>query len=216
MEGIWLWSYLALWGVVLFQTLLLFALMRQVGLLHLRVRPIGAMMGNSGPELGARAPEIVTHDFNSGRPVTLGTSVGKSTLLVFISPGCPACGELMPGLVALQLHEQKTTDIILVSDIMDERPNREFIERYRLNKTKYILSSEITEEYRIGGSPYAVLIDAEGIVRTKGLVNHLEHLESLLNARDSGFPGHDSRMNALTAGNSEITSRNLEGGTNAV
>jgi len=34
--------------------------------------------------------------------------------------------------------------------------------------------------------PYAVLLDAAGIVRAKGLVNTREHLESLLEAHERG------------------------------
>ncbi|MGH2545198.1 MAG: hypothetical protein ACRDIB_20600, partial [Ardenticatenaceae bacterium] len=36
MSDIWLWSYLALWAIVLLQALLLFALMRQMG----TIRPV--------------------------------------------------------------------------------------------------------------------------------------------------------------------------------
>ena len=34
--------------------------------------------------------------------------------------------------------------------------------------------------------PYAVLLDREGVVRAKGLVNSREHLESLLAAQEAG------------------------------
>ncbi len=204
LEGIWLVSYVALWILVFLEAAAILALARQVGLLHLHIRPAGALMANSGPELGERAPQIAAHDLNNnGQPVALGVFAGKSTLLVFISPGCSSCDELMPGVMALQQHEQKTTDIILVSDITNERVNQEFIERNRLQRIKYIISPETTEEYRIGGSPYAVLVSPNGIVITKGLVNHLDHLESLLNAKDSGFPSHDSRMNALVTASRE-------------
>ena len=40
--------------------------------------------------------------------------------------------------------------------------------------------------YRINRLPFAVVLDAGGIVRGKGLVNSREQLESLLNARDMG------------------------------
>jgi hypothetical protein len=35
--------------------------------------------------------------------------------------------------------------------------------------------------------PYALLLDEEGVLRSKGIVNSLSHLESLLNTIDHGY-----------------------------
>jgi methylamine dehydrogenase accessory protein MauD len=40
--------------------------------------------------------------------------------------------------------------------------------------------------YAVGKLPYAVLIDADGIIRAKGIVNTREHLESLFEAERRG------------------------------
>ena len=39
----------------------------------------------------------------------------------------------------------------------------------------------------IGKLPHAVLIDAEGVIRSSGIVNSREHLESLLVAQETGW-----------------------------
>jgi methylamine dehydrogenase accessory protein MauD len=41
--------------------------------------------------------------------------------------------------------------------------------------------------YKVGKIPYAVLIDPEGVIRAKGLVNNREHLESLMEAYRLGM-----------------------------
>ena len=41
--------------------------------------------------------------------------------------------------------------------------------------------------------PYALLLDGEGILRCKGIVNSLSHLESLLNVLDSGYASVQER-----------------------
>jgi len=41
--------------------------------------------------------------------------------------------------------------------------------------------------FQVGKLPYAVLIDASGVIRAKGLVNSREHLESLIVAEETGF-----------------------------
>ena len=50
----------------------------------------------------------------------------------------------------------------------------------------YILSASLGMTYQVGKLPFAVLIDGEGILRSKGLVNSREHLESLFEAKDLG------------------------------
>jgi methylamine dehydrogenase accessory protein MauD len=41
--------------------------------------------------------------------------------------------------------------------------------------------------FQVDKLPYAVLIDSEGVLRAKGLVNTREHLESLIEAMDTGI-----------------------------
>jgi len=41
--------------------------------------------------------------------------------------------------------------------------------------------------YRVSKLPYVVLIDHEGVVRAKGLVNTREHLESIVAAKQMGI-----------------------------
>jgi methylamine dehydrogenase accessory protein MauD len=52
----------------------------------------------------------------------------------------------------------------------------------------YVLSTELGMAYRVSRLPYAVLLDREGTVVAKGLVNSREQLDSLLNAHDMATP----------------------------
>ena len=40
--------------------------------------------------------------------------------------------------------------------------------------------------YQVGKLPFAILLDQEGVIRAKGLVNSREHLESLFEAKERG------------------------------
>lgn len=62
-----------------------------------------------------------------------------------------------------------------------------FIRREGLEGLPYILAPQIGMQFQVGKLPYAVLIDAEGAIRAKGLVNSREHLESLIVARETGY-----------------------------
>jgi methylamine dehydrogenase accessory protein MauD len=50
----------------------------------------------------------------------------------------------------------------------------------------YVLSADLGMSYRVNRLPFALVIDHDGIVRSKGLVNNREQLESLFNAKEMG------------------------------
>jgi methylamine dehydrogenase accessory protein MauD len=51
-----------------------------------------------------------------------------------------------------------------------------------------VLSTELGLGFRVSRLPYAVLMDRQGLVVAKGLVNSREQLDSLLNAHDMKVP----------------------------
>ena len=58
---------------------------------------------------------------------------------------------------------------------------------HRLDEVPFALAPIVGINLGIGRLPHAVLIDAEGIIRSKGIVNSREHLESLLVAQETGY-----------------------------
>jgi methylamine dehydrogenase accessory protein MauD len=64
----------------------------------------------------------------------------------------------------------------------------------QLEGQPYILSSELGMKYGAGKLPYAALIDGDGVLRSRGLVNSREHLESLV---ESMLTGYDSLQDYL-------------------
>ncbi len=97
MDGTLLISYVILWALVIILSLLVFALARQVGVLHERVAPAGALMPASGPKVGEMTEVMPLTDLN-GHAVVIGgaDSEGLATLILFISPTCPVCKSLVP------------------------------------------------------------------------------------------------------------------------
>ena len=51
----------------------------------------------------------------------------------------------------------------------------------------YVISEQLGVTYRVSRLPFAVLLDDEGVVRAKGLVNTREQLESLFNVLETGY-----------------------------
>jgi methylamine dehydrogenase accessory protein MauD len=175
-----------LWLVVVGLILVVVALARQVGILHERIRPAGALHIAKGLKVGESAPVIETSDI-TGRSLRIGASNphGRSTLIAFVSPTCPVCKSLLPVLRSMRRSERARVDVILASDgVADE--HRAFIAAESLEEFPYVLSEQLGVTYGASKLPYAVLIDADGVVRANGLVNTREHLESLFEAQALG------------------------------
>jgi methylamine dehydrogenase accessory protein MauD len=177
-------SNILLWVAVLALLATVLALARQIGILYERIAPMGALMMDSGPGVGQPAPVLQLPALGGGA-VQIGGSANRNTLLFFLSPTCPVCKKLLPIIKSMQKAEAQTTQIVLASD--GELPQHEaFRQRAELEGFPYVLSAELGMNFRVSKLPYAVLLDTQGLVRAKGLVNSREQLESLLAAQELG------------------------------
>ncbi|WP_262880155.1 redoxin domain-containing protein [Pseudomonas paralcaligenes] len=190
-----LFSWLMTVGLIL----AVWALARQIGVLHERIKPVGALSLGKSIKAGEVAPRFTLPSLTGGS-VSLGgvSSQGQSTLLFFLSETCLVCKTLLPVLKSLRQHERARLRVILASD-GDAGAHQAFIELHRLQEFPYLLSQEVGLAYQISKLPYGVLIDANGTVVTHGLINNREHLESLLEAQEMGFASIQSFRAAADA-----------------
>ena len=165
---------------------MVFALVRQISILHERIAPEGALMAGSGLKTGEEIPvfDLETLD---GRAIRIGgkSSNGKSTLLFFLSPTCPVCKTLIPILTAMRKSEAHWLEIVFASD-GDEQEHRQWLQECKLESWPYILSQQLGMTMLVAQLPFAALIDENGILCARGLVNTREHIESLFEAREQG------------------------------
>jgi methylamine dehydrogenase accessory protein MauD len=177
-------SNIFLWLVVLALLLVVWALARQIGVLYERVAPMGALMIDQGPKVGDAAPSFSLTSI-AGGAVSIGGQLGRGQLLFFLSPTCPVCKKLLPVIRSIAHSEKAWLDIVLASD-GDLPQHKAFYEKADLSAFPYVLSTELGMTYQISKLPYAVLIDEQGSIRGKGLVNSREQLESLFVAKETG------------------------------
>ena len=179
-------SHLALWILVLALAATVLALARQIGVLHERIAPVGALALGRGPKVGEAAPVVAVATLGGGS-LTLGeaSSDSRGTCLFFLSPTCPICKTLLPALHSVIAREDPTLRLVYASD-GPAAEHRAFARTHGLDAAVYALSTELGLAHRVGKLPYAVLMDAAGIIRAQGLVNTREHLESLFEASAQG------------------------------
>ena len=176
MEGL-IVSNVVLWILLAAVAFAVMGLVRQIGVLHGRLAPAGALMMDKGVAVNEAAPQVTASD-RHGRPVNFGYAGEKNQLLFFLSPTCPICKSLLPAIKSIAKEQADRLDVVFISD-GDMDAQQKMIREHKLEDATYVVGPEVGMTYQIGKLPYAALIDKTGTLRAKGLVNSREHLDSL-------------------------------------
>lgn len=177
-------SQFVLWLAIAALAFVCLALARQIGVLHARIAPAGALAINSRLSPGELAPQLELPAL-SGEMIRIGGTRERSQLLFFLAPSCPLCKMLLPALRSAAAAESAWVDLVLASD-GEVAAHRAFVAAHGLTAYPYVVSELLGRSFGVGKLPYAVLIDAAGRVASLGLVNSREHLESLFEAKERG------------------------------
>ena len=178
MQGWWVISYVVLWVVVTVLCATTVALARQVGLLHLRLGPRGALeLDDEGPALG-RALKPVRATELSGDAITIAAR-GEAQLLLFVSPGCPVCDQVLPAAAALGRGGELTPYVLVDAEAAEAATMLATMLEGRRVPAPVVAAAQLARDLEVPGTPYALVLDREGIVRAKGTVNNLEQVEGL-------------------------------------
>jgi methylamine dehydrogenase accessory protein MauD len=173
------------WLVILGLVVALLALARQVGVLHVRVAPAGALTPARGPAAGDMAPRLDVTAMDGTR-ITLGGLLekGRKQLLLFVSPQCPICKELIP--VAQSFAKLEKLDILFMGD--DAAADiQTMMTKMGIEARSFVNDPSAGRLFHIDKLPNAVLIGDGGKILSKGLVNSREHLESLIVSHEMGI-----------------------------
>ena len=186
------------WTVILLLGVAVLALARQVGVLHMRVAPAGALTTAGGPAVSTVSPAVSALTID-GETVTVGGPAPGSALrlLMFVSASCPLCKALIP--MAKSFGRDERVELIFVGDDTPQA-QRAMIEQHELGGYQFINGPDVGQAFAVGKLPYAVLLDVEGVVLSKGLVNSREHLESLVIAHEMGVHSVQDYLVQLKAG----------------
>lgn len=182
MTGIWVAAFFALWAVVVALAVVSVGLVRQLGMVHMRlgVDP-GALITREGLPRGTEAPDFEAVDLGSLQRIRLSAYRGRRVALIFLSTGCLACRELVPHLNRMARDRAGEVDFLAVCAGTDNAC-REFTRSLKL-ETKILLdpTGAIGEKYGVAFNPFTFLIDQNGVILTRGVVNTWSQVEALLN-----------------------------------
>ena len=165
MEGIWLVSYVALW-LLLALGVVVASLLRNLGLLATAVQQLkSGTQDTLLLEAGTLAPELPLTTLD-GQPTTLAAQRGALAVLVFVSPGCGPCHDL---LLARQHGAPLLADLppatqpVLVS-LGDSAATQSLLNDVPFADGITLLAEPTLarERWGVRSTPTTVLLDAEG------------------------------------------------------
>jgi len=153
MSGWWTAAFVVQWVLLVVLCVVVVALARQVGTLHMRLGPRGALeIDTEGPAIGEPLPAVDAVGADGG-PVVIG-GPGLRRLVLFSSPSCVVCREVAPAIPAAA----RAADLI----------------------PQVVHDTDAERAVDVPGTPFLLVLDEMGIVRGKGTVNNLEQVEGLV------------------------------------
>jgi peroxiredoxin len=185
-------SIIALWVLVLFETVLLLLLLRALGQLRQQgTFPRNQKLSSESQEewglaLGELAPSFVVLD-SDNRAFKTNDFQGQNRILAFILPGCSSCSNTVKALNTFLLSNHDIT--ILVIGSSDINLNLAYAAEQDAKFSVLAPASGFDGElYRIRGVPFVFVLDELGIVRAKGAVNDFEQLQHLVTEAFTSLP----------------------------
>lgn len=169
--------------VVLLATLFVtWRLTCQVRQLFREIAPAGALTGSKGPQPGDVCPSGPFRLLNGAAFSPAGSR--ETTLMLFVSATCPVSRKIIP--IAQDFCRKEHVDLVFAGDDAPEVQQR-FVQQSGIKADHFVNDPTIGRVLEVDKLPAAFLLSSEGVILSRGLVNSREHLESLLNAWESGF-----------------------------
>lgn len=124
--SVWVATYVLLWIAVLVLSVAVVALLRQIGVLHARLHPLGVHFAGEGPELDSVAPPLAEAPYREQ----------ELTLVAFTAPTCEVCAVLRPSLDALRRSYREVRVHVLD---LDDRTRATF-NAFNVRSTPYLVA----------------------------------------------------------------------------
>jgi hypothetical protein len=151
------------------------ALIRQVGVLHLRIQPVAGVTGVGGPDYGSQLQLSATLAELARRPA-------PRFLVGFVSPSCQVCGPLTSAFGRIARSAGPDTAVLLVVDA-GQREADEYVRTRGVSFLPYVADAAGFAA-NVPGAPWAVVTDESGRVIVSGGVNTLDNVEEMLAQAD--------------------------------
>ena len=181
MDRLWLISYVLLWGLVLLLGFLLLGALRALAVLRWRLDQLIATtprrLGRDGLRVGSKAPDF-TLTRPDGTEVGLHDFAGQPVLLTFLQAACQPCRDVVPELN--RVHQKGKVKVIAVNSGEADAVGRWAAETGARFPVLAQNQRDLSRQYQVVASPFAFLINEQGVIRAKGIISNRQHLDFVL------------------------------------
>jgi methylamine dehydrogenase accessory protein MauD len=187
MEILVLISSIILWLAVLLVGFLLLGALRAVDQLRWRLEQLEATtpsrMGRSGLRVGKKAPDF-TLPGATGGDLSLQSYAGRKLFLVFTQAGCGPCQQIVPELN--RLHDNGKVEVLAINKGEIEATRKWVAEAHIHFPVAMQPAFTVSKRYEVFATPFAFLIDEQGVIASRGIVNSKQQIGFVLDARRDG------------------------------
>jgi thiol-disulfide isomerase/thioredoxin len=177
-----LWAVTVLLAVVVVvDSVAIMALARQVGVLHLRLKPLSGTAVRYGPTIG----EPIVLD----RLAALITPGIERAVIAFVAPHCGTCAALLPVFRLLAGQLPDTERLVFAGDV-DEADLSAYLAGYDIT-LPVCADANALRGNNVPGTPFVAVVDSDRNVLSAGAVHNVEQIEFLL---DQGRHEHQAHQ----------------------
>jgi peroxiredoxin len=179
-------AFALLGTLVLFIAFLLLGALRTVAVVAWRLDQLEATtpgrLNRNGLARGARAPDFMLPDLD-GRQLMF-EAARQKTLLVFLQSGCGPCHDIVPELN--RLHRRRR-DLQVLAVLHAEPEEARGWAAEAGPEFPIVLQEDwsVSKRYEVFATPFAFLIDEQGVVVSKGILMSRQHVGLLLSTAAS-------------------------------
>src|SRR5262245_33019774 len=181
------------WAAVLLLGFLVLGALRALALFRWRLDQLEATTptrkGRGGWKVGKKAPAFSLPGV-AGGDVSLSDYGSRKVFLVFVQTGCKPCHAVVPHLNRLQ--RDGAHQVLVVNNGEPEAVAKWAAEAQAAFPVLIQERWSVSKRYEVFATPFAFLIDEQGVIASKGLVSNREHIGFVLEHRpDQAKPEHD-------------------------
>ncbi len=144
-------------------------------------------LGRDGLKVGKKAPDFTLPSATGGE-VSLHEFAGRRVLLVFTQSGCGPCHAMAPEFK--RVHDQGEHQVLVVNN---GEPDETRQWAAKINGGFPILIQQkfsLSKRYEVFATPFAFLIDEQGLIASSGIVGSSQYLGFVLTGAGSRIKKH--------------------------
>lgn len=192
-------SNLILWILQIAIIVVIVGLARQLGLLHLRLGPVGPGPAEGGPSIGAQFDLQPVASLRG--PIMQLLLPGQISLIVFVNPTCSACAPTMQALKRVRAVEQGIHVTVAIEG--EQTASLRYADVHGL--ADVATGADALQHLAAAPRPFATAMSDDGTVLASGIPNTVEQIEILLaTARDRASRPHSPNDDAATAPEQQV------------